>query len=191
MKEFVAAMLMALALVAAPSCKTSVGRAGSPSPVGGRTGAAISARMSSLRREMPPEIATEAIGRGEALKATMLAAQLFASNSSRLNDASMATLRRMAEVLNRYPGASIHIVGHTDRTGSEQLNLTLSQRRARSVADALAQSGVDPARISCDGRGFSQPKTTNATPAGRALNRRIEIFISAGESMLRQAQMQN
>ena len=69
----------------------------------------------------------------------------------------------------------VDIVGHTDSTGSLQLNQDLSNRRAQSVASYLIANGVAPARISSYGAGPSQPIASNDTAAGRAQNRRVEI----------------
>ena len=69
------------------------------------------------------------------------------------------------------------IEGHTDNIGSESYNLTLSEKRATSVLNYLANKGINKSRISIIGIGELRPIATNATASGRALNRRTETFI--------------
>jgi outer membrane protein OmpA-like peptidoglycan-associated protein len=87
------------------------------------------------------------------------------------------TLRSVALVLQEFNQTLVDIVGHTDSTGSRAYNMQLSQQRATSVSRALAQFGVDPRRFFVAGRGPDVPVADNATEAGRALNRRVEIQI--------------
>lgn len=86
-------------------------------------------------------------------------------------------LRSVALVLQEFNQTLVDIVGHTDSTGSRAYNMQLSQQRATAVARALAQFGVDPRRFFVEGRGPDNPIADNATEAGRALNRRVEIRI--------------
>ena len=71
----------------------------------------------------------------------------------------------------------MQVIGHTDSTGTQSYNMDLSQRRARAVAGILTAGGVAPNRIAASGMGPSQPVASNATEAGRAQNRRVEIVI--------------
>jgi len=80
-------------------------------------------------------------------------------------------------VLNKYDQTGIEVAGHTDSTGSVQYNMTLSERRAQSVANALRVRGVNPVRIGTIGLGPHQPIATNETAAGRAMNRRVELTL--------------
>ncbi len=88
------------------------------------------------------------------------------------------TLNSVAIVLNRYQQTVVDIFGHTDSTGSAAHNMDLSQRRALSVANYLAQQGVDSRRFAVTGFGTTRPIATNSTSEGRALNRRVEIQLS-------------
>jgi|GEM_PF-33430 outer membrane protein OmpA-like peptidoglycan-associated protein len=88
------------------------------------------------------------------------------------------TLNSVAIVLRKFNRTLIDINGHTDSTGSLQHNQDLSQRRALSVADYLGSQGIDQRRVSAVGFGPSQPVASNATEAGRAQNRRVEIQIA-------------
>mgnify|MGYP002716913290 CR=1 FL=1 len=87
----------------------------------------------------------------------------------------MRAALRFAEGLRTSPNAEVRIVGHTDSTGSHSYNMSLSQRRAQSVANYLTANGVPGQRISAYGAGPSQPIASNASEAGRAQNRRVEI----------------
>lgn len=101
----------------------------------------------------------------------------FDFDSARLKPAFLPTLDKVANVLSRYDRSVVHVIGHTDSTGSESYNQQLSERRAHSVVDYLAAHGVDPHRLRTEGRGETEPRDTNATEAGRQLNRRVEILI--------------
>ena len=94
--------------------------------------------------------------------------------------APLATLlTRVAPVLQRYPGANIQVVGHTDGVGSEMNNLRLSIERAEAVVDYLRKQGVDLGRMAADGKGENEPIADNTKPDGRARNQRVEIFLNS------------
>jgi outer membrane protein OmpA-like peptidoglycan-associated protein len=86
-------------------------------------------------------------------------------------------LDRFAQGLNENKATKVRIIGHTDSTGSDAINDPLSVNRASSTRNYLASRGVDANRISIDGRGSREPVADNATEAGRAKNRRVEIFV--------------
>ena len=86
-------------------------------------------------------------------------------------------LDRFAQTLNENKAAKVRIIGHTDSTGSDAINDPLSVNRASSTRNYLASRGVDANRIAIDGRGSREPVADNATEAGRAKNRRVEIFV--------------
>ncbi|MFK4823354.1 OmpA family protein [Paenochrobactrum sp. BZR 588] len=88
------------------------------------------------------------------------------------------TLNSVAIVLRKFNQTLVDILGFTDSTGSASYNQQLSQRRAASVATYLGSQGIDPRRFAVIGYGASQPVASNATPEGRAQNRRVEIQIS-------------
>lgn len=99
----------------------------------------------------------------------------FASNSADISSGFYSTLNSLVLVFKEFNKNGIDIVGHTDSTGSLQLNQDLSNRRARSVAAYLEGNGVASSRISSYGAGPSQPIASNDSAAGRAQNRRVEI----------------
>ncbi|MCU7883995.1 MAG: OmpA family protein, partial [Candidatus Thiodiazotropha sp. (ex Lucinoma annulata)] len=86
-------------------------------------------------------------------------------------------LSSVALVLNEYKSTMIEVAGHTDSSGSESYNQLLSQQRASSVSNVLAQQGVDGVRIDTVGYGESQPTAANTSPAGRQQNRRVELTL--------------
>ena len=87
-------------------------------------------------------------------------------------------LDRFATTLNQNPVTRISIIGHTDSTGSDAVNNPLSVNRAASTRDYLVSRGVAMSRIGIDGRGSHAPVADNATASGRAMNRRVEIFVA-------------
>jgi outer membrane protein OmpA-like peptidoglycan-associated protein len=87
-------------------------------------------------------------------------------------------LDQLAQSLNANPVTTVTIIGHTDSTGSDAVNNPLSYNRADSVRSYLTARGVDTRRIAVEGRGSREPVATNATAQGRAMNRRVEIFVA-------------
>ena len=86
-------------------------------------------------------------------------------------------LDQFAQSLVQNPASVIQIVGHTDATGNDAANVQLSRDRANATRDYLASRGVTTNRIATDGRGEREPVASNDTEAGRARNRRVEIFV--------------
>ena len=118
--------------------------------------------------EPAPEI--QAIGAGLVLEDVS-----FRSGSAQLTAGSITSLTRMAEVLAEHPEIRVEVRGHTDATGSAELNRELSQRRAVAVRDVLIQLGVAPSRVTAVGFGQDYPIASNDTAEGRAKNRRVEL----------------
>ncbi len=87
-------------------------------------------------------------------------------------------LDKFAQSLNQNPASTVRIIGHTDSTGSDAINNPLSVNRAASTRDYLTARGVSSQRIAIDGRGSQQPIADNGIEAGRARNRRVEIFVA-------------
>jgi OOP family OmpA-OmpF porin len=77
--------------------------------------------------------------------------------------------------LKQHPNVQVHVDGHTDSVGSDAYNMALGERRARSVASALADEGISPSRMTTRSFGEQNPVASNETAAGRAENRRAEI----------------
>jgi OOP family OmpA-OmpF porin len=98
----------------------------------------------------------------------------FETNSARITEASRPKVERFAQFLLNNRGSRVRIIGHTDSFGSVEKNLALSKERAYAVVRLLLKRGVSSARLFADGAGESMPIASNATPEGRAKNRRIE-----------------
>jgi outer membrane protein OmpA-like peptidoglycan-associated protein len=106
---------------------------------------------------------------------------LFETNKSTLRSEHFATLNSIVDYLILHPERSVKISGHTDTTGSEGHNLTLSKRRADVVAEYLVNNGVDINRVETFGLGSAKPIVTNTTDEGRKKNRRVELLIHNGQ----------
>jgi outer membrane protein OmpA-like peptidoglycan-associated protein len=103
---------------------------------------------------------------------------LFETGKSNLKGNATAELAKLSTFLKTYPDRSLLIEGHTDSVGSEDSNMSLSQRRADSVRLFLVQQGVNSSRLSAYGKGESSPISDNESVEGRALNRRVEVIIT-------------
>ncbi|MCS6987388.1 MAG: OmpA family protein [Sphingomonadaceae bacterium] len=148
--------------------------------VGSIAGGAVGGYMDRQERAMRQALANSKVNvdrEGDELKLTFPDNITFDVNSAIVRPELRPSLEQVARVLNEYPSTVIGVFGHTDNTGSAEYNQRLSERRARSVADTLVGFGVNPARIETRGFGFNQPVASNATPEGRARNRRVEIRV--------------
>ena len=103
---------------------------------------------------------------------------LFDFNRADLKPEARRQLAPVVQALRDQPTLQTQIVGHTDSVGSDAYNMRLSQRRAESVATYLVQQGVPRQNIKTDWRGKREPIASNATAAGRAQNRRVEITLT-------------
>jgi len=150
--------------------------------IGGLTGTGVGYMMDKQEQDMRNALAqSEAIAvqrEGNVLALTFRSDFTFAVNSSTIRPGLNNELARVAQVLNAYPQTTLTVAGHTDSTGSEEYNQTLSQKRAESVKNALVQRGVAAYRINAVGYGESQPVGDNETEFGRQQNRRVEVRIN-------------
>ena len=124
----------------------------------------------------------------DAIKLVLGDAVLFQTGKSDLSQAADAALSRVAYNLKQFPNTDVTVVGYTDNTGSEQLNQNLSEKRAESVVHYLESQGIPAARLKAVGMGENDPIASNSTAAGRAQNRRVEMFITADQQMIQNAQ---
>jgi outer membrane protein OmpA-like peptidoglycan-associated protein len=154
--------------------------------VGGLGGTAIGYYMDRQAKEMEQVLARQdrLEREGEALRVSLASDVLFESGSARLQPGAEDKLRELAQVLDRYPRTRVEIVGHTDDRGTEAFNQPLSERRAAAVADVLVRAGVAPHRMSARGLGETRPVAGNATPTGRAMNRRVEILVRPADEFV-------
>jgi outer membrane protein OmpA-like peptidoglycan-associated protein len=146
--------------------------------VGGAAGALIGHQMDNQAKELAYDLPGATVQRvGEGIAVTFPEGLLFGFDSDQVRPAARDHLRTFAASLNKYPNTRTLIVGHTDSDGSADYNMALSERRAQSAASFVTAEGVDPARVATAGRGMTEPIATNASAAGRQLNRRVEIAI--------------
>jgi len=103
---------------------------------------------------------------------------LFATGKSELKSGATVNLDRLTAFMNEYPKRTASIEGYTDSMGSDEMNQSLSQRRADAVKGYLVGQGVGSARLSASGRGENSPVADNESAAGRQQNRRVEVVIS-------------
>ena len=102
---------------------------------------------------------------------------LFALGKSELTPKAIQSVDKLSEFLLKCTNRNVLIEGHTDSTGSDQLNMTLSQKRADAIKEALTAKGVPEGRITTKGYGKKYPVASNDTPSGRSQNRRVEVLI--------------
>lgn len=161
-------------------------RAATGAAIGGAAGAVIgniwSTRMEQQKRQM--EQVTQGTGvqvtqtPDNRLKLDIPSDISFDTNRADIKPDFRPILDKFATGLVNNPYARVSIIGHTDNTGGDAINNPLSINRAARTRDYLASRGVPPSQISIDGRGAREPVATNHTEAGRARNRRVEIFVA-------------
>jgi len=157
--------------------------------IGGAAGAYIGNYMDKQAEEMERDLEGAKIERvGEGIKVTFDSGILFDVDKAALRPAAEMNLEKLANILNKYADTDVLIEGHTDATGPEEYNLTLSQKRSQSVANYLAGLQVDATRFTIMGYGESQPIASNETPEGRQENRRVELAIMANEKLKKAAE---
>lgn len=169
---------------------TAGGNKGKSAATGAAIGAALGAgggylwsqNMQKQRAEMEQATAGTGIGISQTadnqLKVDIPADVSFDVGRYAIKPNMRPVLDRLASTLNQHPITTVTIIGHTDSTGSDAVNDPLSINRAAATRDYLVQRGVSAQRIAIDGRGSRQPVADNSTAAGRAMNRRVEIFIA-------------
>ena len=148
--------------------------------IGGLAGAGVGAYMDRQERELRQRTAgtdVQVIRQGDDLILNIPSGINFAYNSAEVQPQFQRTLDQVAGTLAEYDQTYLDVYGHTDATGTDAYNQTLSQRRATAVADYLSSRGVQPVRLGTRGFGEGQPVASNDTEEGRAANRRVEIKI--------------
>ena len=148
--------------------------------LGAAAGGVIGAQLDKQAAELQAAIGNDRvqiINTGTELIVIMPQDILFAIDSTVVRTALRRDLGALADNLQRFPGSTVDVVGHTDNTGTAAYNLDLSARRASAVAAVLIASGVSSARLRTIGMGEDAPIASNLTAAGRSENRRVEIVI--------------
>lgn len=161
--------------------------------VGGVAGNVIGRNMDKQAKEIKETLPGAEVERvGEGIKVTLKENMVnFAFNKSDLQPLAKANLDKLAEILINNPDTNINIYGYTDSKGTDEYNLSLSDRRAASVKAYLISKGIASSRMNTMGMGEASPIASNDTEAGRAQNRRVEFAITANEKMINDAQEGN
>ena len=155
--------------------------AASGAAIGGGVGYYMDVQEAKLRQKMKGTGVTVTRS-GDQIILNMPNNVTFDSNASQLKPAGANTLSGVGMVLKEYEDSPVHIIGHTDSSGSRELNMRLSEQRAESVGTALITMGVDASRLNMSGVGPDQPVASNSTAAGKAQNRRVTLTLSPTKS---------
>jgi outer membrane protein OmpA-like peptidoglycan-associated protein len=164
---------------------------------GGVAGGLIGRKMDKQAKEIQevlPGAEIVKVNNGEGLQVVLDEAHdgiKFAVNSANLDDKTKSSVEKLAVIFKQNPDTNLSVIGHTDDSGSDQLNLQLSIKRANSVANYLSQNGVLRGRITAKGMGESQPKLPNSSETNKAQNRRVEIFITPNEKLMNEAKSES
>lgn len=163
--------------------------------VGAGAGALIGKKMDKQKAELEKELAEKAEVETvqdqnglQAIKVTFNGGILFPTNGTTLSTSARTDLTAFASSLLNNPETNVQIFGFTDNTGSMAVNERVATGRADAVRNYLLNSGVSASRLSVEGIPMADYVASNATPEGRAQNRRVEIYISANQQMIQQAQ---
>lgn len=163
--------------------------------VGAGAGTLIGRKMDQQKKQLEQELADKAAVETvkdqnglEAIKVTFNSGILFPTNGTTLNTSERQTLSGFASNLINNPETNVQIFGYTDNTGSMAVNERVSTGRADAVRSFLVNSGVASSRITAQGIPMADYVASNDTPEGRAQNRRVEIYISANQQMIQQAE---
>ena len=160
--------------------------------VGAGAGALIGNKMDKQQKELEQiqnAKVEEAVDQNglQAIKVTFEGGILFPTGKSTISAAAKNSLSQFAASLRNNPDTNVQIFGYTDNTGGYAINEKLSNERAAAVRTYLVNSGITGARITAAGIPMADYVASNETAEGRAQNRRVEIFISANETMIQKA----
>ena len=158
--------------------------------VGGTAGVLIGAKMDKQAQEIENEIPgaeVERVDDGIVVTFDENSGVYFDTNKYNINTKSQETLNALSGVFKEYPNTRILVVGHTDSTGSDAYNMTLSKNRAQAVTNYMIGTGLSGTRFTTNWYGETQPMYDNSTVEGRAKNRRVNIAILPNEKMIEDA----
>jgi outer membrane protein OmpA-like peptidoglycan-associated protein/Tol biopolymer transport system component len=136
--------------------------------------------LTSIKEHYKPyllEILLDPVQHVEINKPLVLNNIFFKFGSAELLPESMSEINQVTKLLEEHSAMKIKITGHTDDIGTDEANQLLSEQRASSVVQAIIQKGIDPKRLTAEGKGEKQPIADNKTPEGQSQNRRIEMTI--------------
>lgn len=150
--------------------------------IGGGLGALAGSRMDKQARELEKIAETKRTEQGLVTK--LKSDILFDTGKAQLKPEAKTNLQKMADIMKKYPENILTVKGYTDNTGSEELNETLSEKRAASVKRTLVAAGLPEPVIGTVGFGPSNPVADNSSASGRQQNRRVEIEVTVDESKI-------
>lgn len=157
--------------------------------VGGSAGYLIGRHMDKQAEELKQAIPDATVERvGEGINLTFNSGLLFKINSAELSENAKQELKKVVGILSKYDDTQILLEGHTDDTGSDRLNMKLSERRAEAVSSFLKSQNLPSSRLKTKWYGESQPKYPNDSQANREKNRRVELAIYADQDMKKEAE---
>lgn len=163
--------------------------------VGGGAGVIIGNQMDKQAQRIEQEVpgaTVERVDQGIVVTFDENSGVHFATEKYNINPTAQQNLDKLAGIFKEYPDTNLLVVGHTDNTGNDSYNMTLSKNRANSVTDYLKNvKGISSSRLTTHWFGEEQPIADNATEAGRAKNRRVNIAIVPNETMVNDAQQQS
>lgn len=162
--------------------------------VGAGAGALIGNKMDKQQKQLEQSLGNQATVEEttdqnglRAIKVTFEGGILFPTNGYKLSSQAQADLSRFAVSLRENPDTNVQIYGYTDNTGSFEVNQRISTERADAVLSYLANSGIASTRMTAQGVPMADYVASNETAAGRAQNRRVEIYITASKAMIEKA----
>ncbi|ALJ05479.1 hypothetical protein APS56_10275 [Pseudalgibacter alginicilyticus] len=161
--------------------------------IGGGAGVLIGNKMDKQAQEIENEIpgaVVERVDDGIVVTFDENSGVYFDTEKYNINSESQATLNKLANVFIEYPDTNILVVGHTDSSGSESYNMTLSKNRATAVTNYLTSKGLNSNRFTTNWFGETQPMHDNTTAEGRAKNRRVNVAILPNEKMIQDAEIE-
>ncbi len=162
--------------------------------VGAGAGALIGKKMDKQQQQLEASLPDATVEQTtdqnglQAIKVTFEGGILFPTGKYTLNTQARQDLSQFAVSLKQNPLTDVQILGFTDNTGSYALNEKLSNERASAVLTYLVNSGVSPTRLTAKGIPMADYVASNETAAGRAQNRRVEIYITASPQMVQEAE---
>ena len=156
-----------------------IGKDGKGAAIGAAIGSAVGAGTGAV------------IGKKMDEKAAALAKEMENAQVETLSAAAKNQLATFSTQMKDLQDTDITIYGHTDNTGSASVNERISLQRAESVASYLESRGINASRIHSEGKSFNNPVADNDTAEGRAKNRRVEVYVTANENMIKAAENGN
>ncbi len=161
--------------------------------VGGAAGAVIGNQMDKQAKKIEEEIPGAEVKRvddGIVVTFDENSGVYFATAKHDINQKSKETLDKLVSILNEYPETNVLVAGYTDNVGKAEYNMGLSKRRAQAVTNYFTSKGLVASRFTTKWYGKENPVADNATPEGRAKNRRVNVIIVPNEKMKADAEKQ-